>query len=67
MTIHDYSTGELPGPDEPRWTTGELQDEFQVHSFAAPFVIVTRKADGVKGTLQFNHDPRVYFGFQGAS
>ena len=64
MSIHDYSTGDLPEADAPSWSTAELQDEFQVHSFAAPYVIVTRKSDGVKGTLQFNHDPRVYFGFQ---
>lgn len=64
MTIHDYSTGEQPAEEEKQWDTAELQRDFQVHTFAAPFVVVTRKADGVKGTLQFNHNPRVYFGFQ---
>ena len=46
-----------------RWNTNELQRDFVVHGFMAPFVIVTRKADGVKGTLEFTHNPRWYFGF----
>jgi hypothetical protein len=46
-----------------RWTTAEMSAEFTVHSFAAPFVIVTRKSDGAKGTLEFTHSPRFYFGF----
>ena len=63
MTIHDYSTGEMPARNQPTWTTEELQRDFTVVSFAAPFVVVVRKADGVRGTLQFNHNPRIYFGF----
>ena len=31
--------------------------------FSAPFVVVRRRRDGVKGTLQFNHNPRVYWDF----
>jgi hypothetical protein len=45
------------------WTTTDLARDFTVHSFMAPFVIVTRKADGVKGVLEFTHSPRVYFDF----
>lgn len=45
------------------WDTTELQEEFRVESFLAPFVLVTRKADGVKGTLLFQHEPRMYFSF----
>ena len=45
------------------WNTVQLQEEFTVHSFAAPFVFVTRRKDGVKGTLQFTHSPRMYFDF----
>lgn len=48
------------------WTTKELGDEFTVHSFAAPFVLVTRKADGARGSLMFQHDPRFYWGFDEA-
>jgi len=46
------------------WDTQELQVDFTVHSFLAPFVMVTRKSDGVKGFLQFQHMPRFYFNFQ---
>ena len=46
-----------------RWTTDELRDLFTVHSFAAPFVLVTRRADGARGTLDFTHSPRFYFNF----
>jgi hypothetical protein len=35
-----------------------------VIGFAAPFVVVRRKSDGVKGTLEFTHSPRVYFDFK---
>ena len=45
------------------YTTTELQEQFIVHSFLAPFVMVTRKSDGQKGTLEFNHSPREYFNF----
>jgi hypothetical protein len=45
------------------WTTEEMKAEFDVQGFAAPFVVVTRKSDGVLGTLEFKHDPRVYFGW----
>lgn len=64
LHITDYSTGDMPGEGEPSWDTRQLQEDFTVHQFAAPLVIVTRKADGVNGTLQFNHSPRVYFDFR---
>ena len=47
-----------------RWTTDELRGAFEVLGFLAPFVVVRRKADGVKGSLEFTHSPRVYFNFQ---
>ena len=43
------------------WDTTELQRDFTVTGFLAPYVVVTRKSDGVKGTLQFQHSPRLYF------
>jgi hypothetical protein len=46
-----------------RWTTDELRNDFEVIGFAAPFVVVRRKADGVKGSMEFTHSPRFYFGF----
>ena len=48
---------------EKQWTTAQLQEEFIVESFLAPFVVVTRKADNVKGSMMFKHSPRVYFNF----
>lgn len=48
------------------WDTDQVRDEFDVIGFGAPFVVVRRKADGVKGSLMFQHNPRFYFGFQPA-
>jgi ribosomal protein L31 len=45
------------------WNTKELQQDFTVQGFASPCVVVTRKSDGVKGTLEFIHQPRFYFDF----
>jgi hypothetical protein len=46
------------------WTTTELQREFEVIGFAAPFVVVRRKSDGAVGSLEFQHHPRVYFSWK---
>ena len=48
------------------WDTEELARDFPVEGFAAPFVVVIRKADGVKGSLEFQHSPRFYYAFQPA-
>ena len=45
------------------WDTTELA-EFVIIGFMAPLLVVQRKADGVKGTLEFQHQPRFYFNFQ---
>lgn len=45
------------------WDTDQLRAEFDVQGFAAPFCVVTRKKDGVKGVLAFQHWPRFYFAF----
>jgi hypothetical protein len=47
----------------PTWTTQELRQDFEVLGFAAPFVVVRRRSDGKKGSLEFTHDPRIYFGW----
>jgi hypothetical protein len=49
------------------WTTTELSQDFEVLGFMAPLVVVRRKSDGVKGSLEFQHNPRLYFNFQAAS
>ena len=46
------------------WTTAEMQKDFSVLSFLAPFVVVTRKSDGVKGSMTFSHRPRWYYDFR---
>lgn len=45
------------------WDTVELNEEFVVIGFLAPFVVVRRKADGRKGSLEFQNTPRFYFNF----
>lgn len=45
------------------WSTQELTDEYDVLSFLAPFVVVRRKSDGARGSLEFRHSPRFYFNF----
>jgi hypothetical protein len=57
------TTGIPEAYDGPTWDTGEMQEEFEVEGFAAPFVVVKRKSDGAKGTLLFTHSPRTYFKF----
>lgn len=46
------------------WNAEELRRDFEVKSFAAPFVIVRRRSDGRMGSLEFQHHPRFYFNFQ---
>jgi hypothetical protein len=52
-----------PSAVKETWDTLELQHDFDVIGFQAPFVAVRRKSDGVKGSLQFTHAPRLYFGW----
>lgn len=45
------------------WNTTELQQDYSVVGFMAPYVVVQRKSDGVRGSLLFQHSPRLYYGF----
>lgn len=45
------------------WDTNQLREDFEVLGFMAPVVVVRRKSDGRKGSLLFQHSPRLYFGF----
>ena len=45
------------------WDTGELRTEFEVLGFMAPYVVVRRRSDNQKGSLEFQHHPRFYFSF----
>ena len=46
------------------WNTDQLSEEFEVIGFMAPLVVVRRRSDGRKGSLEFQHNPRIYFNFQ---
>jgi hypothetical protein len=45
------------------WDADELREQFVVLGFRAPFVVVERKADGRRGSLEFQAYPRYYFNF----
>jgi hypothetical protein len=45
------------------WDTAQLSVEFEVLGFMAPHVVVRRKSDGRKGSLEFQHLPRFHFNF----
>ena len=45
------------------YATIELQEKFTVISFSSPYVTVERKEDNARGTMQFTHMPRYYYGF----
>ena len=45
------------------WDTEELSQDFEPIGFMAPFVVVRRRSDGKKGSLEFQHSPRFYFNF----
>ena len=46
------------------WSTDEMTKDFDALGFMAPYIVVRRKADGVRGSLEFRHSPRYYFNFQ---
>jgi len=46
------------------WDPTGLAAEFEVLGFMAPLVVVKRRADGIMGSLEFQHDPRFYFNWQ---
>jgi len=47
------------------WTTDELMRDFVVEGFGHGYVVVRRRSDGVRGSLNFTHSPRSYFDFVG--
>lgn len=46
------------------WDTDQLCEQFEAIGFMAPLVVVRRRSDGVKGSLEFQHNPRYYFNWQ---
>ena len=51
---------------EKKWTTSELQKDFEVEGFGGGLCVVRRKSDNVRGSLEFDHMPRVYYNFKEA-
>lgn len=45
------------------WTEEEFDQQFGVQFFDNPVVHVIRRADGLRGTVAYIADPRVYFSF----
>ena len=46
------------------WDTTELQRDFRVIGFLAPFVHVCRRDNSEEGSMEVQHEPRFYFNFQ---
>jgi len=46
------------------WDTDQLANDFEVIGFLAPLIVVRRRSDGQKGSLEFQHSPRYYFNFE---
>src|SRR5690349_20762914 len=64
MITSGQPAADLAADEGRRWTTDELRAEFEVIGYAAPFVVVRRRSDGLLGTLEFTHSPRVHFGWR---
>lgn len=45
------------------WDAAQVAEDFEVLGFMAPYVVVRRRSDGRKGSLEFQHQPRFYFNF----
>ena len=43
------------------WDPRQLEDDFVLEGFMAPFVVGTKKDTGKRGSLMFQHNPRFYF------
>ena len=63
LNAEDPDRAKLEAEHGDVWSTAEMQKDFSVIGFMAPFIVVTRKSDQKKGSLMFTHSPRFYFGF----
>ena len=45
------------------WDAAQFAKDFDVLGFLAPYVVVGRRSDERKGSLEFQHLPRFYFNF----
>ena len=58
------SRGSLEAIHGQVWDTAELQRDFIVEGFLAPFVHVRRRDSKEEGSLEFQNQPRFYFNFR---
>ncbi len=65
--VDELAKDDLEGYTGPTWTTETLMREYEVLAFAAPFVVVRRKSDNKRGTVEFRHWPRTYFAWKSAA
>ncbi len=61
INVEPGSRQALEGKHGQVWDTAELARDFEVVGFLAPLVVVRRRSDGRKGSLEFQHQPRFYF------
>ena len=64
MLASGQPQADLAADKDQKWGPADLARDFEVLGFMAPFVVVRRLSDGVKGSLEFTHHPRVYFGWR---
>jgi hypothetical protein len=62
--IHDYNPGAVAPADG--MTREQAEKLYEFTGFALGMVVVRRRSDNQRGTLEFTHNPRVYYGFQEA-
>jgi len=63
----ENETPAAPVAERTEWDTTALREDFEVIAYLAPFVEVRRRADGVLGTLKFDHAPRRYYGWKASA
>ncbi len=63
MSMHTRTREELQQSHGQVWSTKELQRDYTVESYGVGRCVVLRKSDNVRGSLDFQHRPRFYYGF----
>lgn len=64
INVKPSSREALEAQHDQVWSTDELRADFEVLGFMAPYVVARRRSDGVKGSLEFQHNPRFFFNWQ---
>ncbi|NQS88501.1 hypothetical protein HQ584_01745 [Patescibacteria group bacterium] len=48
------------------WNTNEVSNAFEIVGFMAPYVVAINRETNIKGSLEFQDNPRFYFNFRSA-